>query len=96
MKKLGLLDVLEGIEDNRRTLAEKVYPTEKRATGCLRLPIYRHADRHRAAAHSFVDCMKNAFDTIGGVVAIDGKQARRTKDQNKRPLHVVSALYKNL
>lgn len=28
--------------------------------------------------------------TIGGI-AIDGKQARRTKDANKKPLHVVSA-----
>ncbi len=39
----------------------------------------------------FVEWMKNAVETVTGVVAIDGKQARRTKDAQKRPLHVVSA-----
>ncbi len=39
----------------------------------------------------FVDWMKNVVEQITGVVAIDGKQARRTKDTRKAPLHVVSA-----
>ncbi len=39
----------------------------------------------------FVDWMKSAVEHVGGVVAVDGKQARRTKDAKKKPLHVVSA-----
>ncbi len=39
----------------------------------------------------FVDWMQNVVENITGVVAIDGKQARRTKDVRKPPLHVVSA-----
>lgn len=39
----------------------------------------------------FVEWMKSIAYNIFGVVAIDGKEARRTKDKNKRPLHVVSA-----
>ena len=39
----------------------------------------------------FVEWMKNVVEEITGVVAIDGKQARRTKDARKAPLHVVSA-----
>ncbi len=39
----------------------------------------------------FVEWMQNVVETITGVVAIDGKQARRTKDARKPPLHVVSA-----
>ena len=35
--------------------------------------------------------MKTVIPEIKGVVAIDGKQARRTGDMKKRPLHVVSA-----
>ena len=35
--------------------------------------------------------MKSVVKELYGVVAIDGKQARRTKDAKKRPLHVVSA-----
>ena len=35
--------------------------------------------------------MKSVVEELRGVVAIDGKQARRTKDAKKRPLHVVSA-----
>lgn len=35
--------------------------------------------------------MKSVVTTLTGVIAIDGKQARRTKDAKKRPLHVVSA-----
>lgn len=39
----------------------------------------------------FVTWMKSAVETVTGVVAIDGKQARRTKDTNGKALHVVSA-----
>ena len=39
----------------------------------------------------FVVWMRNAVESISGVVAIDGKQARRTKDAQHKPLHVVSA-----
>ena len=39
----------------------------------------------------FVEWMKSVVDVVTGVVAIDGKQARRTKDKTQRPLHVVSA-----
>ena len=39
----------------------------------------------------FCEWMKSVVHEIYGVVAIDGKQARRTKDAKKRPLHVVSA-----
>lgn len=39
----------------------------------------------------FVEWMKTVITQIKGVVAIDGKQARRTGDEKKRPLHVISA-----
>ena len=39
----------------------------------------------------FVEWMWNAVENVTGIVAIDGKQARRTKDARKPPLHVVSA-----
>ncbi len=39
----------------------------------------------------FVDWMKSTVEQVCGVVAVDGKQARRTKDAKKPPLHVVSA-----
>ena len=39
----------------------------------------------------FVEWMKEIAQNIFGVVAIDGKEARLTKDKNKKPLHVVSA-----
>ena len=39
----------------------------------------------------FCEWMKSVVKELYGVVAIDGKQARRTKDAKKRPLHVVSA-----
>ncbi|MEE1281148.1 MAG: ISAs1 family transposase, partial [Acutalibacteraceae bacterium] len=39
----------------------------------------------------FYEWMKSVVKELYGVVAIDGKQARRTKDAKKRPLHVVSA-----
>ena len=39
----------------------------------------------------FVEWIESAKEAITGVVAIDGKQARRTKDAKKPPLYVVSA-----
>ena len=39
----------------------------------------------------FCEWMKSVIKEVYGVVAIDGKQARRTKDDKKKPLHVVSA-----
>ena len=39
----------------------------------------------------FVKWMKTVVEQARGVVAIDGKQARRTKDTKKPPLHVVRA-----
>jgi hypothetical protein len=35
--------------------------------------------------------MKSMVREVFGVVAIDGKEARGTKDKSKKPLHVVSA-----
>ncbi|MDE6004805.1 MAG: hypothetical protein K2G88_05405 [Oscillospiraceae bacterium] len=35
--------------------------------------------------------MKTMIPQVKGVAAINGKQARRTGDEKKRPLHVVSA-----
>lgn len=39
----------------------------------------------------FCEWMKSVVKEVYGVVAIDGKQARGTKDAKKKPLHVVSA-----
>ena len=39
----------------------------------------------------FCEWMKSVVKEVYGVEAIDGKQARRTKDAKKKPLHVVSA-----
>lgn len=39
----------------------------------------------------FVEWMKAVVNNVSGVISIDGKQARRTKDDKKKPLHVVSA-----
>jgi hypothetical protein len=39
----------------------------------------------------FVEWMKSIAVNIFGVVAVEGKEARRTKDKAKKPLHVVSA-----
>ena len=39
----------------------------------------------------FCEWMKSVVKEVYGVVAIDGKQARRTKDAKKKPLYVVSA-----
>ena len=49
-------------------------------------------ERDTQALHNvFCEWMKSVVSQLTGVVAIDGKEARRTKDASKRPLHVVSA-----
>jgi predicted transposase YbfD/YdcC len=40
---------------------------------------------------AFIEWMKAVVCDVFGVIAFDGKEARRTKSNNKRPLHVVSA-----
>ena len=40
---------------------------------------------------AFVKWMWSIVENVTGVVAIDGKQARRTKDGRKSSLHVVIA-----
>lgn len=44
----------------------------------------------QALHNVFCECMKSVVSQLTGVVAIDGKEARRTKDASRRPLHVVS------
>lgn len=128
MKKLGLLEVLEGIEDTRRERSVwyplhevlfimlvavicgatsyakvemfgksrekwlKKYITLENGIpdACTFRNVIRAIDTQQLHA-VFVEWMKNAVETLTGVVAIDGKQARRTKGGKKKPLHVVSA-----
>ena len=128
MKKLGLLEVLEGLEDTRRELSVQ-YPLHEVLFMLLTAILcgatsYRKVElfaRHReewlrkylrlengipdactfryiimkldpVQLHTvFVGWMKDVVKHTEGVIAIDGKQARRTKDEVKRPLHVVSA-----
>lgn len=45
----------------------------------------------QALHNVFCEWMKSVVSQLTGVVAIDGKEARRTKDASRRPLHVVSA-----
>ena len=40
----------------------------------------------------FCEWMKSVVSELTGVIAIDGKTARRIQDNTKRPLHVVSAV----
>ena len=128
MKKLGLLEVLEGIEDTRRDRSVW-YPLHEvlfimltavicGATSYAKIEMFgkgkgkwlkkyiklengipdastlrnviRAIDTQQV--HKvFVEWMRGVVETVTGVVAIDGKQARRTKDTRKSPLHVVSA-----
>lgn len=128
MKKLGLLEVLEGIEDTRRKLSvwyplhevlfimltavicgatsyakvemfgknkemwlKKYIKLENGVPdACTFRNVIRAIDTQQI--HTvFVEWMRSVVENITGVVAIDGKQARRTKDAKKPPLHVVSA-----
>ena len=128
MKKLSLIDVLEGIEDTRRQRSV-MYPlhevliimllavmcgatsyakvemfgiNKKEWLGtflkleygipdaCTFRNVIKEIDTEKLHI-LFCEWMKSVVAALTGVVAIDGKQARRTKDANKRPLHVVSA-----
>lgn len=128
MKKLGLLEVLEGVEDTRRERSVW-YPLQEvlfimltavicGATSYAKVEMFGKskekwlkkyinleygvpdADTFRNVIRAidteklhtvFVEWMKGVVEHVTGVVAIDGKQARRTKDAKKAPLHVVSA-----
>lgn len=128
MKEIGLVEVLERIEDSRRkrsvwyplhevlfiflaavicgaTSYAKVEMFGKSKEewlkkyiklengvpdACTFRNVVRSIDTQQL--HTvFIEWMKDAVENITGVVAIDGKQARRTKDEKKKPLHVVSA-----
>ena len=128
MKKLSLMDVLEGIEDTRRQRSV-MYPLHEvliimllavicGATSYAKVEMFGISKREWLSTflkleygipdactfrnvikeidteklHTlFCEWMKSVVTTLAGVIAIDGKQARRTKDAKKRPLHVVSA-----
>ena len=128
MKKLSLLEVLEGIEDTRR--GQSVwYPLHEvlfimlaavicGATSYVKVELFARSKEtwlrkylelkngipdactfrnvikaiDTQQLHTvFVEWMKSAKEAVTSVVAIDGKQARRTKDAKKPPLHLVSA-----
>ena len=57
---------------------------------CTFRNVIRSIDTQRLHTE-FMEWMRNVVEHVTGVVAIDGKQARRTKDAKKPPLHVVSA-----
>lgn len=128
MKKLCLLEVLEGIEDTRRDQSVQ-YPLHEvlfmllvavicGATSYVKVELFARSreDWFRKyikmengipdactfryiimqidakQLHTvFVEWMQSVIESISGVIAIDGKQARRTKDAERQPLHVVSA-----
>ena len=128
MKKLSLMDVLEGIEDTRRQRSV-MYPLHEvlinmllavicGATSYAKVEMFGISKREWLSTflkleygipdactfrnvikeinteklHTlFCEWMKSVVTTLTGVIAIDGKQARGTKDSKKRPLHVVSA-----
>ena len=128
MKKLSLMEVLEGIEDTRREQSV-IYPLHEiliimllavicGATSYAKVEMFgknkkdwlgkflelengipdactfrnviKEIDSKKLHL-LFCEWMKSVVKELSGVVAIDGKQARRTKDVKKRPLHVVSA-----
>lgn len=128
MKKLALMEVLEGIEDNRRNNSI-MYPLHEvliimllavicGATSYAKVEMFGKSKREwlekfleleygipdactfrniikdidtQKLHILFCDWMKSVVSEITGVIAIDGKTARRTHDKNKRPLHVISA-----
>lgn len=128
MKKLSLMDVLEGIEDTRRQRSV-MYPLHEvliimllavicGATSYAKMEMFgiskkgwlstflkfeygipdaytfrnviKEIDTEKLH-NLFCEWMKSVVTTLTGVIAIDGEQARRTKDAKKRLLHVVSA-----
>ena len=128
MKKLSLKEVLEGIEDTRRSRSV-IYPLHEvliimllavicGATSYAKIEMFGKSKKEwlgtflelengipdactfrnvikeidtQKLHEIFCEWMKSVARELFGVVAIDGKQARRTKDAKKRPLHVVSA-----
>ena len=128
MKKLSLVEVLEGIDDTRRRQSVW-YPLHEvlfimltavicDATSYAKVELFGKSKErwlkkylrlengvpdactfrnvikaiNTQQLHTvFVEWMKDVAETITGVVAVDGKQARRTKDEAKKPLHVISA-----
>ena len=128
MKKLSLMEVIEGIEDTRRSRSV-MYPLHEvliimllavicGATSYARVEMFGKSRKEWLGTFLklengipdactfrnvikeintqklhliFCEWMKSIAKELYGVVAIDGKQARRTKDTKKRPLHVVSA-----
>ena len=128
MKKLSLMEVLEGIEDTRRERSVW-YPLEEvlfimlvavicGATSYVKVELFGKSKEEwlkkyiklengvpdactfRNVIKSidtqqlhkvFIEWMGNVVEHLAGVVAVDGKQARRTMDGKKKPLHVVSA-----
>lgn len=57
---------------------------------CTFCNVIKEIDIEKLHTH-FCEWKKSVVTTLTGVIAIDGKQARRTKDAKKRPLYVVSA-----
>ena len=128
MKKLTLAEVIEGIEEPRRSRSI-LYPLDEvliimllaviyGATSYAKVEMFEKnkeewlrrflklengvpdADTFRKVMMSidsaqlhkvFNEWVRSIAAEIYGVVAIDGKEARRTRDAEKRPLHVVSA-----
>ena len=128
MKKLSLMEVLEGIEDTRREQSV-IYPLHEiliimllavicGATSYAKVEMFGKSKKDwlgkflelengipdactfrnvikeidtKKLHLLFCEWMKSVVQELSGVVAIDGKQARRTKDAKKRPLHAVSA-----
>ena len=128
MKKLTLMEVLEGIEDTRRKRSV-MYPLHEvliimllavicGATSYAKVEMFGISKREWLGKFLdleygvpdactfrnvikeidteklhilFCDWMKSVVSELTGVIAIDGKTARRTRDKAKRPLHVVSA-----
>ena len=128
MKKLSLMEVVEGLEDTRRNRSV-MYPLHEvliimllavicRATSYAKVEMFGKSKQewlktflklengipdsctfrniikevNTQKLHMlFCEWMKSTVKELYGVVAIDGKQARRTKDAKKRPLHVISA-----
>ena len=128
MKKLSLMEVLEGIEDTRRKRSV-MYPLHEvliimllavicGATSYAKVEMFGISKREWLGKFLdleygipdactfrnvikeidteklhilFCDWMKSVVSELTGVIAIDGKTARRTRDKAKRPLHVVSA-----
>lgn len=124
MKKLSLLEVLEGIEDSRRERSVW-YPLHEvlfiflatvicRATSDVKVDMFGKSKEKwlkkyiklengmpdactfrnvvkaigtRQLHTVFSEWMKDAVESISGVVAVDGKRAQRTKNAKKRAFH---------